>query len=878
MNERPINSGTLIALKYWKYQEQFKEFIINAQSQLPPKVREALENQLTREASKKILQNQIDWNTPEAKTALLLAPDGYDDVLRDRYLYDLIANSNLPESMKDALSEISGTDNIKNLLPQVITLLNLPEYMRDTLLASDIPDEFLFSWNAETFSNTESLLQQMEQFIIQFSEKLDVHKRVLTEELDKLEDWVQQMEQSRSSHDANASSESGASSFTTPTSGDSDATSDGKLSEVDEVVIELFNAVPSQKSETRQDETGDSDSSLSNSKDNTEVRRGYMQHSSTIIPSLAHLTVQQMRKLDLVSSLFPNIPRETVMEQLMLPSSEQSTNPGLAAIRESYPGPIRQNFEAIVQYLTDDQISFEDFQTRFENFQTHLEEDPRYIQILEAIMTRPNIETRYAEVQERLNQATERLRDEHPELVNEIEEHRAVIDGTLPSLDNILNTLQSEVEMNAAGTPGALEIPSAEVIVVQALYNATQDDGAPLPREESRDFDASSVADDTEGVYPQNREEFRILIQEVDKHINKWRLLDSLFPDIPPSTLAREFTVGELLEGRANPDLAAILDEGPGYRQNLEAILQGLTDTEISVEDFRTRVEELRTLLDANPSYETALTAALNETLGEKAEIFLNQLIEAFRNRYPVISEELEEYYRAIREYIERLRDRFEEKVSESGEEAQWFVQWDDSYLDNLLVPLMKELPHRLDEIENQLSDSQHDDLEEIRDAFPKDAAWHDKVSHWFSTLDEGSQKNIQDAYKISNPPTVAQVAGSSDTFGQKAAQTSNTEESVQQNPTPNRSPEPTKSQDGMLSANHQVQAVLHGDSQESTEDVIENNGAKLPAKVQVAQVLHSGLLETQDGTEGETAKLRTPEKPIDVLPIEGPPDSSDSA
>ena len=119
MNERPINSGTLIALKYWKYQEQFKEFIINAQSQLPPKVREALENQLTREASKKILQNQIDWNTPEAKTALLLAPDGYDDVLRDRYLYDLIANSNLPERLKDILSALqNSTDNTKEILHQ----------------------------------------------------------------------------------------------------------------------------------------------------------------------------------------------------------------------------------------------------------------------------------------------------------------------------------------------------------------------------------------------------------------------------------------------------------------------------------------------------------------------------------------------------------------------------------------------------------------------------------------------------------------------------------------------------------------------------------------------------------------------------------------
>ena len=477
-------------------------------------------------------------------------------------------------------------------------------------------------------------------------------ERVLTEELDKLEDWVQQMEQSRSSHDANASSESGASSFTTPTSGDSDATNDGELAEGDEEVIELFNGAPSQVDETREGETEASDPSLSDIKDNTEVSRGYMQHPNILIPPSAHLAAQLIRKLDLVSSSFPNIPRETLIEQLTaLNRLDPIRVPGLDEVPD-----LSQSLEDIAQGLTDDQTSFEDFQTRLENFQTHLKENPRSRQILEAIT--PQTDTRYAEAQEHLNQATERLRDEHPEHVNEIEEHRAVIDGTLPSLDNVLNTLQSEVEMNAAGTPGAFEIPSAEVIIVQALYNAAQDNGTPLPREEPRDLDAGSVADNAEGVYPQSREEeLRTLIQEVNNYNNKRELLDSLFPDISRSTLYREFTAEELLEGRANPDLAAILDAVPGSRQNLEAILQGLSDTEISVENFRARVEELRTLLDANPSYETALTAALNETAGEKAEIFLNQLIEAFRNRYPVISEELEEYYRAIREYIEKPRE-----------------------------------------------------------------------------------------------------------------------------------------------------------------------------------------------------------------------------
>ena len=58
-----------------------------------------------------------------------------------------------------------------------------------------------------------------------------------------------------------------------------------------------------------------------------------MQRLNTIIPPLAHLTVQQMKKLELVSSLFPNVPAETLLKQL-----EQITNPNLTRDSNSRRG------------------------------------------------------------------------------------------------------------------------------------------------------------------------------------------------------------------------------------------------------------------------------------------------------------------------------------------------------------------------------------------------------------------------------------------------------------------------------------------------------------------------------------------------------------
>ena len=187
-----------------------------------------------------------------------------------------------------------------------------------------------------------------------------------------------------------------------------------------------------------------------------------MRHPNILIPPLAHLADQQMRKLDLASSLFPNIPLETLMAQLTPQSSEQSTNPGLAAIRESYPGPIPQSLEDIVQGLTDDQTRFEDFQTLLEDRRTHLEEDPLFRQFLTTM--------RETEPEEHLNQATERLRNDNPELMNEVEEYRAFID----ELDGVFNPPQSEAATDAAGTTGALETPDVEVIGAQEVSNMVQ--------------------------------------------------------------------------------------------------------------------------------------------------------------------------------------------------------------------------------------------------------------------------------------------------------------------------------------------------------------------------------------------------------------------
>jgi hypothetical protein len=51
-----------IALNYWIHQEQFREFIINAQRQLPIVVREAPQNQLTEKACLKMLKSQSEFS------------------------------------------------------------------------------------------------------------------------------------------------------------------------------------------------------------------------------------------------------------------------------------------------------------------------------------------------------------------------------------------------------------------------------------------------------------------------------------------------------------------------------------------------------------------------------------------------------------------------------------------------------------------------------------------------------------------------------------------------------------------------------------------------------------------------------------------------
>ena len=209
-------------------------------------------------------------------------------------------------------------------------------------------------------------------------------------------------------------------------------------------------------------------------------RKGYMQSTRSTIPALAHLIAQQGEKWNLASSLL-NIPSEQVMEQLMLLSSEQGINPILREFITGYSDTVpdlvgeyrafleagevppeissfSQSAEAIRRGLNDDQLSVEDFRTRLEDLRTHLEANPRLRQILEAFMSQPE----YPDTQERLEQ----LRDDNPELANEVEEYRAFLEA----LGGVLNPPQSEEATDAPETTGALETPTPDV--AQEISNA----------------------------------------------------------------------------------------------------------------------------------------------------------------------------------------------------------------------------------------------------------------------------------------------------------------------------------------------------------------------------------------------------------------------
>ena len=89
---------------------------------------------------------------------------------------------------------------------------------------------------------------------------------------------------------------------------------------------------------------------------------------------------------------------------------------------------------------------------------------------------------------------------------------------------------------------------------------------------------------------------------------------------------------------------------------------------------------------------------------------------------------------------------------------ALWFVEFDNSYLDGLNLPDVESLVDKLSEIKEQLSPSQLDALHDLRalywtDPFSKEAAWRTEAIRWFSTLEESTQKAIEDAHKIINIP-----------------------------------------------------------------------------------------------------------------------------
>ena len=778
----------------------------------------------------------------------------------------------------------------------------------------DIPAEFLrLAW--DTAHLTEAELQaKVKQYVDWLLEQLDKFERTSEEQLNEAKDIVEQLraleeEQLRALQEEQLRALEGeqvraieesilrfeeqlrALEESPPEVGDVPTVSvNGELVEVNEEGSDLFNEVSPQEGETGQGET-----------EIYHSEEGYMRHPSIVIPPLAHLSVEQLKKLELVSSLFPNIPPETVMEQLMLQSSEQIIHPGLAAIRDSYPGPIPQSLEDIVQGLTDDQTSFEDFQTLLEDRRTHLEEDPLFRQFLTTM--------RETEPEEHLNQATERLRNDNPELMNEVEEYRAFID----ELDGVFNPSQSEAATDATGTTGALETPDVEVIGAQVsnimqttamrMFGHVQSEAATEAAGTTEAVETSDVEVigaqvssmvQTAGAFAGTSILARIIWRNL-KHLQDfYRDVGKLRNDV--EDLNQKYEAGEITQevyklgvDEAVRGLEELFPER--VSTSLDAIYPNWASKVLGIKEENRPGEDNARSANPEPSgaelaqaFTTHIAdgdlysaAAVDYIASSMTEADLNSFLTEIRNP---------EALQGINSEEETQNEVSEQHASsESGEEAQWFVQWDDSQLDNLPVPPMKELPHRLDEIDSQLSDSQLNDLEEIRDASPKDAAWQGKVSDWFSTLDEGLQINIQDAYKIGNPPTATQVHGGSNISGQTGVQISDTEAGRQQGRATHRQiegsidpVESTKPQDATLPAKLAAQTAVHSDSSESKDGPENNSDAQLPAKLAAQTAVHSDLSETKGSSEGGLAKLHTSRKPSDSLPIDDGSDSSDSA
>ena len=443
-----------------------------------------------------------------------------------------------------------------------------------------------------------------------------------------------------------------------------------------------------------------------------------MLHPKITIPALSHLTAKQLKKLDLVSSLFPNIPPETLIEQLMLQSPEQSTNPGLAAIRDFYPGPIPQHFEDIVRELNDNQISFEDFQTNFENFRTHLEANPRVRQILEEFRSQ--------------------LRDENPELENEVEGYRAFIE----KLDGVFNPPQSEAAIDAAATTGVLETPVAEVIIgAQVVSNIEQFAEMYMFKQTSAFAGTSILA----RIIWRNLKHLQDFYKDVGKLRGDVESLNQKYE-------SREITPEEY-ESRveeATRKLEEIFPET--VSTSLDTIYPNWTSKVLGIK------EEYRSA-ESNPG------SANPEPSGDElAQVFIERITDGDFHFAAVVVDYIapsmtESYLDSFLTEVRNSEDPGGNVTPYEAAWAEWFIQFDNSYFRGLNSQDSKALATKLFEIKDQLSPDQFEEFWEVqelywRDPFSVDAAWKDKAIDWFSTLNEDLHKDIQEAYEIVNPTT----------------------------------------------------------------------------------------------------------------------------
>ena len=502
-----------------------------------------------------------------------------------------------------------------------------------------------------------------------------------------------------------------------------------------------------------------------------------MRHPTIVIPALAHLTEQQLKKLDLVSSLFPDIPRETLLEQLILQSPEQGIHSNLREIRDlirtatGYPNRIplldevpteissfSQSFEAIIQGLNDDQLSVGDFETHLEDFKTHLEADPRVKQILEEFMS----QTKYPDAQELFEQ----LRAENPELVNEVEEYRAVIEA----LEDVFNPPQSDAAIDAAGTTEALETQDPEAIraIVQnaatRMFEEVQSDAA---------IDATGT---TEALETQDPEVIGAL--EVS--------------NIVPTASA--FAVVSILVRIILRNLKRLKDfykKVGQYRDEVDSSNRRYENREISQETYELEVKEcigklyklfskpVSTSLDTvYPNWTSKVLGIQEEYLPSESNLRSANPEPSGREFAQALIKHIADgdlYFAAAVDYIapsmtESHLDSFLTEIRNSevpgdnvnpseASRAEWFVQFDNTDHSNLSLSDSEALATKLIEIENRLSPSQLDQLDEVKELYRNDpasadVAWKDKALGWLSTLNKDLHTDIQGAYEIVNLPT----------------------------------------------------------------------------------------------------------------------------